>query len=95
MQENTKQAIALLGTMTGGFYDAYRLAGPSRSNDRQQIVSLAFGRKVPKANCGVNVIRQWLWDTVKPEGNCIAAMEHDCNAKLKAMGFDLHPNAII
>lgn len=94
MQANTREAIALFGELTSGFYDAYRLAGSSQSTNRQRIMTIAYGRKIPKANCGVNVIREWFFDAVKPDGECLAARETDAVRKVASMGITVHPNAI-
>ena len=93
MESHTRAALELLGKATGGFFDPYRVAGSHNSSVRQNIVSTYTGGKVPKAKCGVNAIEAWMFDALKPEGNCLAAKRDDCIAKLRALGIQTHPNA--
>jgi hypothetical protein len=94
MTDGQKAGIALLGTLTSGFYDTYRVAGPAHRANRARIMSLLLGVRVPVAKAGVTAMESALFDIVQPVGGCNAVRRTDVCRKLADAGFSVNANAL-
>ena len=74
MDERTKKAINLLGTLTRNF-DIYALAGDRNGKSRQALNFALTGEKLPISQCGVNALTSRFYIACGITGSCIAARE--------------------
>jgi hypothetical protein len=70
-----REALRLLDLHTGGRFDLWLLAGPSGSSIRQQIGALLIGRKIPKSQAGVTMLREVFNRIFQPQGDCLAVRD--------------------
>ena len=77
MDEQTKQAIKVLGTYSAGRYDVWSLAGSARASCRAHVMSTLLGVKTPRSKSGVNAIRQEFYDRlgITGTGGCPSERE--------------------
>ena len=82
--DNLREAVRLLGAYTAGRFDPWDIAGPSKASCRQHVLSVLVngqnGKNVPRAQCGVNAIRDAFYAIVKPAGDHIAGREKSFRA---------------
>lgn len=70
--------------------DVWEMAGPAGSDKRRQLMTILAGEKLPKSQCGINALRERLYQLsgVKVDGICQAAMQDAfvewCNHILEA-----------
>lgn len=88
--ETIKQAVTFLRKFSAS-YDVWALAGDSKSTDRQTLMTILEGKKLPKAKCGVNVLREKLWTAagVIKQGVCQAEQQTLFTAWCKQLIGDL------
>ena len=55
--------------------DAYQLSGPARKKDRQAVMQIITGIKLPIARCGVNNLMRGLIEVSGVTGSCLAHKE--------------------
>ena len=77
------KAINYLSVLTNGTFDIYRLAGKANRFDRQALMSMLLGRKVPQAKAGVNAISRHLMNVNGIQSGCYAAREIELADVLK------------
>jgi hypothetical protein len=75
LNENQIEALRMFDRLSGGSFDAWALAGPHNAKNRAAIMTAWHGRKIPQAKAGVTAIRQAMYETAKPTGDCLAARE--------------------
>jgi hypothetical protein len=73
LPDNTKAALALLGTYTGGRFDPAMLTGPAKRSCRKHILEALRGDKVKSAECGITVVEAALIEAAGATGDCQAA----------------------
>ena len=71
---DTKQ---LIGSLTGNTFDAWRIAGPSNTKNRQSVMLALTGNKLPIAKCGVNAIRAAMCAAAGINASTLAICEID------------------
>ena len=57
MKPNELESLRLFSKLTGGSFDAWKLAGPANAGRRQLLLAAVEGFTRPKAACGVTLIR--------------------------------------
>jgi len=75
---NIRHAVSLLRDYTNGHFNIGRLAGPSNSGVRQDIMTalLDAPKKTPKDKCGITALRKSLFEAVKvPTDECLAVQQ--------------------
>ena len=80
---NNLNAIKYLAVLTNNTFDIWRLAGKSRRFDRQALMSMLLGRKVPQAQAGVNAITKHLLNVNGIQSGCMAVRERELTDRLK------------
>ena len=73
---NIREAIRFLQTFSKS-YDVWSLMGDRNKKNRQVLMFLITGEKLPQAKCGVTAIREKLWEIadITNKGYCIADRE--------------------
>lgn len=74
MDEQTKNSIKLLGTLSPHF-DIYALAGNRNSKSRQALMLALTGEKLPISKCGVNALTKQFYLACNIVGDCLASRE--------------------
>ena len=57
MNNQELEAVRLFSKLTGGSFDAWKLAGPANSGRRQMLLARLEGFTRPKAACGVTLLK--------------------------------------
>lgn len=65
-----RDALEMMKAATRGSFDAFDLMGPAMATRRQEIMSALSGAKLPKAQCGVNALRDRLYQQFQIAGDC-------------------------
>jgi len=69
------KALYLLGSVTGGSFDVWRLAGPANTKLRQDLLTILTGVKRSKALSGVTALKTAYFALTKVPDGCIAAKD--------------------
>jgi len=77
MDRNVKNSLVLLGEVTHGRFSIRAIAGDRHGNARQSVMSALKGHKVPKAQCGVNALREALYGALKINPQATLAAQED------------------
>ena len=64
--------------------DCYQLAGPRYSKQRQAVMQIITGVKLPVARCGVNNLARGLADVSGVSGDCLAVRERNITEWLQS-----------
>lgn len=79
-----KAAVAgLVWRHTGGTGNVETLSGPRHSGNRAQILTVLTGKKVSKADAGINKLRAALQTYFRVPTGCDAAMNADLQTAIK------------
>lgn len=78
-------AASILSSATRGYCRAYHLTGPSNAATRQAIMSALLGRKVPKAQAGINALEKELAKQLGVTGTCLADLDDNIATTCRAI----------
>lgn len=86
----TRRAVSLLRDYTSGSFDVFQLVGRSNADARQQVVTaiLNLPKPLPKAQCGITILRHHLISAMKIEGDCIAVRNRNLTEQCKQLLAD-------
>lgn len=75
LEIHQRAALRLLSTATNGSFYIWGLAGPSKDEARQRILSNLLGQKVSKAKSGVRILQAEFYALSGVTGTCEADKE--------------------
>lgn len=93
MTDTVRALVALYAV--NPWLDVRPLAGAGNAGRRQEILSLLTGRKVRRAESGINALSDALESALGAQGDCMAARRDDAQLRAVAMLYHAFPGSAV